>query len=64
MIFVLVNYGLLFCVFRHIGKDISNTFAKLEKLAICKWFLIAVNLLSSEWIHVLLAFDNVIIAWQ
>ena len=33
--FPLHLYSLL--IFRHIGKDISNTFAKLEKLAICKF---------------------------
>ena len=27
---------MIFIVYRHIGKDIGNTFAKLEKLAICK----------------------------
>ena len=33
----IVHCTFLILLFRHIGKDISNTFAKLEKLAICKF---------------------------
>lgn len=38
LVFRILTYIFAFC--RRIGKDLSNTFAKLEKLTICKFFFI------------------------